>query len=172
MCKLKKALYDLKQVPRAWCEKIDNYLIKLKYSRNDADPKIYFKKLEGDMQMLVFDVDDLLIIGEDHLIVKCKQDLIAEFEMKDLGLLHYFLGLEVRQKEDYKGKYTIDILNRFGMMDCKPLSTPMETHLHKHKTETHWSEIIDPTYYRQIIGSLMYLVKTRPDNFYATNALI
>ena len=52
------------------------------------------------MLILVLYVDDLLITGEDHLIIKCKQDLIAEFEMKDLGLLHYFLGSEVRQKEE------------------------------------------------------------------------
>ena len=110
VCKLKKALYGLKQAPRAWYERIDNYLIKLGYSKNEVDPNIYFKISNGDMIILVLYVDDLLIIGEDHLIAKCKQDLAAEFDMKDLGLLHYFLGLEVCQKEDYiflsQGKYT------------------------------------------------------------------
>ncbi|XP_057830103.2 uncharacterized mitochondrial protein AtMg00810-like [Cryptomeria japonica] len=114
-------------------------------------------------------------MGEDHLIIKCKQDLASEFDMKDLGFLHYFLGLEVWQEENYiilnQGKYTIDILNRFGMMDIKPMSAPMETNLHKLKDAASKSELVDPTLYRQIIGSLMYLVNTWPDIFYATNTL-
>lgn len=149
VCKLKKALYGLKQAPRAWYERIDSYLVKLRYSRNEADPNIYFKKSEGDMLILVLYVNDLLITGKDHHIVKCKQDCISKFEMKDLGLLHYFLGLERRQKEEYiflnQRKYTIDLLNKFGMMDSKPLYTPMETNLHKLKIEAHESEAIDPT---------------------------
>lgn len=127
------------------------------------------------MLILVLYVDDLLIIGKDHLIAKCKQDLVAEFDMKDLGLLRYFLGLEVWQKENYiflnQGKYTTDILTRFGMIDCKPLSIPMETNLHKLKSEAVDSEPTNPTYYRQIIGSLVYLVNTRPDICYVTNVL-
>lgn len=100
------------------------------------------------MIILVLYVDDLLITG-DHLIIKCKQDLVAEFDMKDMGLLHYFLGLEIWQKEDHiflnQEKYAIDILIRFGMMDCKPLATPMETNLHKLKSEAEDFEPIDPS---------------------------
>ena len=65
---------------------------------------------------------DLLITGDDHLIDQCKKDLIKEFEMKDLGLLHYFLGLEVLRNSDSiilnQRKYTLDILKRFGMWNC------------------------------------------------------
>ena len=89
------------------------------------------------MIILILYVDDLLIIGDDHLIDQCKKDLIREFEMKDLGLLHYFLGLEVRQNSDNiilnQGKYTLDILKRFGMWNYKSMSSPMETNLHKLK---------------------------------------
>ena len=127
------------------------------------------------MIILVLYVDDLLITGEEHLIKKCKQELTAEFEMKDLGLLHYFLGLEVWQQDNYiilnQGKYTIDILTKFGMMECKPTATPMEINLHKLKDDMNKSEPANPTYYRQIIGSLMYLVNTHPDICYATHAL-
>ena len=99
VCKLKKALYGLKQAPRAWYERVDSQLTKLGYSKNKADPNIYFKISNDDMLILVLYVDDLLITGDDHQIERCKQDLIAEFKMKDLGLLHYFLGLEVCQRK-------------------------------------------------------------------------
>ena len=94
--------------------------------------------------------------------------------MKDMGL-HYFLGLEVRQNSDSiilnQGKYTSDILKRFGMWNCKPMSSPMETNLHKLKEAIAESPSIDSTLYRQMIGSLMYLVNTRPGICYAVNAL-
>ena len=82
---------------RAWYEKIDNYLLKLGYSKIEADPNLYFKTDGDDMIIFVLYVDDLLIIGKEHLIKKSKQELTIEFEMNDLGLLHYFLGLEVWQ---------------------------------------------------------------------------
>ena len=88
------------------------------------------------MIILILYVDDLLITGDDNLIHQCRKDLIREFEMKDLGL-HYFLGLEVWQNFDSiilnQEKYTLDILKRFGMCNSKPMSSPMETNLHKLK---------------------------------------
>ena len=127
------------------------------------------------MIFLVLYVDDLLITSEEHLMNMCKQELTAEFDMKDLGFLHYFLGLEIWQKGNYiflnQGEYTIDILTKFGMMDCKPTTTPMEVSLHKLKDDVIKSESIDPTYYRKIIRSLMYLVNTQPGIFYPTNTL-
>lgn len=97
VCKLKKALYRLKQAPWAWYERIDHHLTKLGFTKNNADSNLYFKVLQGDMLIMVLYVDDHLITWEDYLIDKYKQDLASEFDMKDLGLLHYFLGLEVWQ---------------------------------------------------------------------------
>jgi hypothetical protein len=95
--------------------------------------------------------------------------------MKDLGMMHYFLGLEVWQRTDEiflsQGKYTIEILKKFGMLNCKPMATPMVTNLKKLSVSSSDSDEIDPTLYRQLIGSLMYLVNTRPDIFYAVSAL-
>jgi hypothetical protein len=95
--------------------------------------------------------------------------------MKDLGLMHYFLGLEVWQKPDgiflSQGKYIVDVLKRFGMLDCKSMNTPMVSNLKKlHETDS-GSDLVDPTMYRQLIGSLMYLIHTRPDICFAVSAL-
>jgi hypothetical protein len=93
--------------------------------------------------------------------------------MKDLGLMHYFLGLEVWQRPDEiflsQGKYTVEILQRFRMMDCKSMATPMVTNL-KFLSDSS-SDLVDPMMYRQLIGSLMYLVNTRPDICFAVNTL-
>ena len=98
VCKLKKALYGLKKAPRAWYARIDNYLWGLRFSKSIDDSNLYIKVVQNQPLMLVLYVDDLFLTGEEHLIHKCKRELATEFEMKDPGLLHYFLGLEVRQK--------------------------------------------------------------------------
>lgn len=94
LCKLKKALYGLKQAPCAWYERIDRYLTGLGFCKNSADPNLYFKVFNGEMLILVLYVDDLFVTREDHLIHRCKE-LTSKFEMKDLGLMHFLLGLEV-----------------------------------------------------------------------------
>jgi hypothetical protein len=120
-------------------------------------------------------VDDLFPTGDEGLIAWCKRELISKFEMKDLGLMHYFLGLEVWQRQGEiflaQGKYTVDILKRFGMMDCKSMSTPMVTNLRKLHDSDSGSYLVDPTMYRQLIGSLMYMIHTRPDICYAVIAM-
>jgi hypothetical protein len=96
-----------------------------------------------------------------------------EFEMKDIGLMHYFLGLEVWQQPGKiflrQGKYAVEILKRFRMMDCKSMSTPMTTNLRIMGASD--SDLVDPTMYRQLIGSLMYLVNTRPNICFVVNTL-
>ena len=78
--------------------------------------------------MLLLYVDDIFVTGMDELIVDTKRNLTTEFEMKDLGMMHCFLGMEVWQSVDGiflgQGKYAVEILNRFGMMDCKAITTP------------------------------------------------
>jgi hypothetical protein len=170
---LKKALYGLKQAPRAWYGRIDGFLMKLGFIKSDADSNLYYKVVEGDTLILVLYVDDLFLTGDDRLVSWCKKQLSAEFEMKDLGLMHYFLGLEIWQKPDAtlvsQGNYTVDILRRFGMMDSKSMSTLMTTNLKKLCSDD--SDLVDPTMYRQLIGSLMYLVNTRPDICFVVSTL-
>ena len=100
--------------------------------------------------MLLLYVDDLFLTGEEKLILDSKRKLTAEFEMKDLGMMHYFLGLEVWQKPGEimlsQGKYVVEILKRFGMMDCKSMSTPMMMNLKLLGDTT--SKTVDATLYR------------------------
>jgi hypothetical protein len=173
VCRLKKALYGLRQAPRAWYGRIDSFLTSLGFTKSKADSNLYFKIMDNEPVILLLYVDDLFLTGEEKLIAEYKQRLAAEFEMKDLGLMHYFLGLEVWQSPGRiflnQGKYTVEILKRFDMLECKSMNTPMEAKL-KLLVDTS-SDLIDATLYRQIIGSLMYLTNTRPDICFAVNTL-
>jgi hypothetical protein len=171
--KLKKALYGLKQAPRAWYGRIDNFLTSLGFTKSKVDSNLYFKVMNDEPVILLLYEDDLFLTGEEKLITECKKRLASEFEMKDLSLMHYFLGLEVWQSLERiflnQGKYAVEILKRFDILECKPMKTPMETKL-KLLLNTS-SELIDATLYRQIIGLLMYLTNTRPDICFAVNTL-
>ena len=83
--------------------------------------------------ILLLYVDDVLVTSEDGLIVETKRNLAAKFEMKDLGMMHYFLGMEVWQSADGislgQGKYAIESRNRFNWMDSKTMTTPMAWNL-------------------------------------------
>ena len=131
ICKLKKALYGLKQAPRASYSRIDTYLQQLGFTKSDVDPNLYFIVVGEEPLILVLYVDDLIINGAERLIESCKRELASEFQMKDIVLMHYFLGLEVWQEEGHfflgQEKYIVDILSRFHMEGCKPMSTPMIT---------------------------------------------
>ena len=95
MCRLKRVMYGLKQAPRAWYTWIDSYFTRLGFSNSEADSNLYQIVVEGKLLIIVLYEDDLILIGDEFLILSCKEDLAKEFEMKDLGLLHYFLGLEI-----------------------------------------------------------------------------
>jgi hypothetical protein len=93
--KFKKALYGLKQALRAWYGRIDSFLQSLGLSKSIADPNIYINIMKNHLVILVLYVDDLFLTGEGYLIAQTKRELSTEFEMKDLGLMHYFLSLKV-----------------------------------------------------------------------------
>ena len=95
VCRLKRELYGLKQAPRAWYTQIDSYFTRLGFAKSEADPNLYHIVVEGKILIIVLYVDDLILTRDELLINSCKTDLAKEFEMKDLGLLHYFLGLEI-----------------------------------------------------------------------------
>ena len=99
------------------------------FTISKADSNLYYKVEYGNPVILLLYVNNLFVTGMDGLIANTKRKLDTEFEMKDLGIMHYFLGMEVWQNVDGislgQGKYAMEILKRFGMMDCKAMTTPM-----------------------------------------------
>jgi len=168
--RLKKALYGLKQAPRAWYSRIEGYFLKVGFSKCPYEHTLFVKiGDEGKMLIICLYADDLTFTGNcGAMFEEFKKSIIDEFEMSDLGLMHYFLGIEVVQSG--KGifisqkKYIKEILERFQMMDCNPVNTPVELGLKLHKDPT--GKKVDSTLYKQIVGSLMYLTATRPDIMY------
>eukprot|EP00253_Pinus_taeda_P010569 PITA_10569 len=175
VCKLKKAMYVLKQASPAWYDRIDSYLTKLRFTRSEANPNLYFKVEDDKPLTLVLYVDDLFLASADPLIHKSKRELACKFEMKDLGLMHYFLGLEVWQKlaEIFlsQGKYVVKILERFTMVDCKPITTSMEVDFKKLSGSVARHVLRNATEYQQLVGALMFLVKSHPDICFVVNTL-
>ena len=119
-------------------------------------------------------VDDLIFTGNDSaMFEKFKKSMMAEFDMSDLGKMHYFLGIEVVQSADgifvSQRKYVQEILNRFQMSNCNSVSTPVEVGLKLIKEPG--GKRVDSTLYKQIVGSLMYLTATRPDIMHAVSLI-
>jgi hypothetical protein len=145
----------------------------LGFTKSKVDSNLYFKVVNGGPMIFLLYVDDLFLTGVEKLINESKRKLVVEFEMIGLGMMHYLLGLELWKRLCKifinQGKYAMEILNRFGMMDCNTMLTPMVTNM-KFLCDTS-SKKVDATMYRQIIGSLMYLTNTRPDLCFAVNTL-
>lgn len=161
--RLVKALYGLRQAPRAWYAKLDSSLIKLDFRRSSSEHAVYLRGV-GERRLVVgVYVDDLVITGgSSRDIAEFKSQMKGMFQMSDLGLLHYYLGLEVSQTAEgitlgQKG-YAAKILQNAGLTECSPSLTPMEPRLKLSKDST--APSVDATAYRSIVGSMRYLVNT------------
>lgn len=171
--RLKKALYGLKQAPRAWYGRIDGYFCDQGFKRSMSEPTLYVK-LKGKALLIVsLYVDDLIVTGNDLEVIKeFKHDMMNTFEMSDLGLMHYFLGMEVCQKEGIfisQRKYAEDLLKKFKMIGCKSVATPLIANEKLKKEDG--TKKADAVAYRSLVGSLLYLTATRPDIMFATSML-
>jgi histone deacetylase 1/2 len=174
VCKLDKALYGLKQAPRAWYSRLSMKLQSLGFKPSRADTSLFFYN-KGNISMFVLIyVDDIIVASSvPSATTSLLSDLNKEFALKDLGDLHYFLGIEVNKVSDgiilSQEKYASDILKRVGMSDCKSVNTPMST---SEKLSVHEGDLLGPsdaTQYRSMVGALQYLTLTRPDISFAVN---
>ena len=150
VCKLKKTLYGLKQAPRSWYGRIDSFLISMEFTKIKVGPNIYLKVMDDEPFILLMYVDYLFLNGNEKQIIESNNKLSEEFEMKYLGLMHYFLGLEVWQRLEgiflNQGKYAVEILKIFDILDCKSMATPIDTNLKLLFDES--IELLDMTQYR------------------------
>ena len=129
------------------------------------------KEQDRDLLFVCIYVDDLIFTGTSlRMFNDFKKAMEREFEMSDMGLMSYYLGMEVKQMKDgifiSQEGYAKTILKKFNMSDCKPVSTPMEVGIKLSKVEED-SENVDPTMFKSLMGSLRYLTCTRPDILFA-----
>jgi len=166
VCKLKKSLYALKQAPRAWYSRIDSYLLEKRYEKCEGEHTLYIKEKVGKILIVMLYVYDVIFTGnDDYLIENFKAVMKEEFEMTDMGLLRYFLGIEVDQNENgifiSHTKYVNEVLEIFNMQDNKATMTPTVMGLKLSKEDN--NKDFGPSLYKSIVGSLMYLTATRLD---------
>jgi len=152
--------------------KIDKYLTDHGFQRSPFDANLYIKHTSDDILFVVVYVDDLIITGISAPLIRgIKQALCSTFDMTDLGLLHYCLGVEVWQTENNiflsQSKYARNLVDRFRMQDCKLATTPMEPGF-KLSTQSS-SPLVDETLFKRLVGSLIYLTATRHDISFAVN---
>jgi hypothetical protein len=169
--RLKKALYGLKQAPRDWYNRIDTYLIKSGFRRSQNETTLYTKTdQQGKFLIVYLYVDDMIYTGNPDLAI-FKHAMQYKSQMTDLGIVKYFLGIEVDQSTKgifvYQQKYVTCIIKRFCMENCNPTENPVP--LGKKLSKQDEGPIVDSTLYKSLVGSLLYLTTTRPDIMYATN---
>ena len=175
VCKLHRSLYGLKQSPRAWFSRFSAVVMEFGMARNASDHSVFYKHTsEGQCIYLIVYVDDIVITGNDQDgITHLKAHLFKHFQTKDLGLLRYFLGIEVAQSSSgivlSQRKYALDVLEETEMLNCKPMDSPMDPNV---KLLPRQGEpFTDPRRYRRFVGRLNYLTITQPDISFAVNVV-
>lgn len=174
VCRLKKSLYGLGQAPRCWFAKLATSLKRYGFSRSYSDYSLFILH-QGKIQLnVLIYVDDLIISGNDSSAINAfKQYLNDCFHMKDLGVLKYFLGIEVARSPEgiflCQRKYTLDIIAEAGLLGAKPAGFPIEQNHHLAVAKGPFLD--DPEKYRRLVGRLIYLSFTRPDLAYTVHIL-
>ncbi|GJX81660.1 putative ribonuclease H-like domain-containing protein [Tanacetum coccineum] len=168
--KVEKALYGLRQAPRAWYETLSTYLLENGFRRGIIDKTLFIKKNKGDILLVHMYVDDIIFGSTKKSLCKEFESLMHKrFHMSSIGELTLFLGLQVMQRDDgifiSQDKYMADILKKFDFSSVKTTSTLIETNKALLKNEE--AEDVDVHLYRSMIGSLMYLTASRPDIMFA-----
>jgi len=157
VCKLRHSLYGLKQAPRAWFDKFRTTSLQFSFQQSKYDTSLFLQKSDKGIVFLLVYVDDIVITGSDSILLdQLKTHLLESFHMKDLGSLTYFLGLEV-----HHGPSGISLNQHKYAQEALSIDTPMELNVKLRKKES--DLLADPSLYRKLVGSLIYLTITRPD---------
>ena len=175
VCKLKRSLYGLKQSPRCWNQVLDEHLKTLGFSQSSAVRCVYIRNNGDEQTLLAVYVDDIVLLTDSEKSMDViKASLSQRFRMKDLGQLHFVLGISVAMRDDVlklsQPHYVAQILNKCNMTNCNPCNTPMATDVKLISDDG--SKAADRELYRSMVGSLLYLAAaTRPDILYAVGIL-
>jgi histone deacetylase 1/2 len=174
VCKLDKALYGLKQAPRAWYSRLSTKLISLGFKASKSDTSLFIYQKGGVSIYVLISVDDIIVTASsEDVVAALLRDLKKEFALKDLGDLHYFLGIEVKRNKEgivlSQSKYAKDILSQVGMINCKLTSTPLLAAEKFSRFDGNRLGVEDSTRYGSIVGVLQYLTLTRPDLAFSIN---
>ena len=177
VCKLKKSLYGLKQSPRCWYRALEEYMKSIGFTQTDADPCV-FVRTGSKLTIVAVYVDDLILITETVDEMKeLKSELKSRFRMKDMGKLHYCLGISVEYDVNLKSlwlhqkQYSLNILDKYGLSEAKVVSTPADLNVKLEKNDS-VSKLVDPLNYQSVVGSLLYVaIATRPDIAQAVGAV-
>ena len=172
MCKLHKSIYGLKQAPRAWFKRFTGQLLQFGFVASTTDSSLFIYKTKTTIAYLLLYVDDIVLTSNtptflDQLI----QHLSFVFDLKDLGSLNYFLGIQVTRDSAglhlSQAKYASNLLHKHNMFNTKPISTPC---IPNNRLSLHdGAKLPDPYAYRSLVGALHYLTFTRPDLSFAVH---
>lgn len=164
VCKLNKSLYGLKQASRQWYAKLTEALFLRGYTHSHHDYSLFYKKSDLLVVFVTVYVDDIILTGTyiDE-ITQLKVYLDKTFKIKDLGKLHYFLGLEILNTTGRvlisQRKFVLDLLKEYDCYNYSSLSSPLDPNVKLKAKEG--TPISDPTYYRKLVGKLNFLTNTR-----------
>ncbi|XP_017189749.2 uncharacterized mitochondrial protein AtMg00810-like [Malus domestica] len=144
------------------------------YYQSHSDHTLFVKRRSGKVTTLIIYVDDIIITSDDTKeMMRLERNLAAKFEMKNLGDLKYFLGVEVARSSRgiflSQRKYVLDLLKETGMLGCKPVDTPI---VEKHYLGIYPDqEPVDKGRYQRLVGRMIYLSHTRLDIAYAVSVM-
>ncbi|GJX67294.1 retrovirus-related pol polyprotein from transposon TNT 1-94 [Tanacetum coccineum] len=164
--KLKKALYRLKQAPRAWYDLLSSFLLSQKFCKGAVDPTLFTQKEGKDILLVQIYVDDIIFTSTNPTLCETFSKIMcSKFKMSMMGKMSFFLGLQISQSPRgiflNQSKYALEIIKKYGMESCDPVDNPM---VEKSKLDADLQgKKVDPTRYFIMIGSLMYLTSSIPD---------
>ncbi|GKF66246.1 retrovirus-related pol polyprotein from transposon TNT 1-94 [Tanacetum coccineum] len=154
--KLKKALYGLKQAPRMWYNLLSKFLLSQEFFKGTVDPTLFIRRQEKDLLLVQIYVDDIIFVSTTpELCDQFSNIMCSQFKMLMMGKISFFLGLHISQSPRgiflNQSKYALESLKKYGMESSDPVDEDTQ------------GKAVDPTHYRGIIDTLMYLTASRPD---------
>ena len=178
VCRLKKSLYGLKQSPRCWNKEFQEYMKSTGFTQCTADPCVFVRVIGDNLTIVAVYVDDLILVTVNQAEMdELKEALACRFKMKDMGELHYCLGISVVQDKKngclgiHQKQYIQKMLEKFKMVDAKTVTTPADINVKLVKDDG-VSRKVDQSHYQSIVGSLLYAaIATRPDIAQAVSAV-